>query len=395
MPAVRVVLEARTATRCPTCNYLNPLAGLRHVTECVSCAAPIDIAARVRANRTGGLTYTFGGYYDAVAEALLYEGDHELEDGSSGEASSINLRKVRSVVCACGAPLDTPAVGAADLRCGGCGSTTAVRWPDQRTREWDPRITYLVGDADDRGVVLRQKLDGTIVGCGQCGAPLARHGRQRAVVCSHCNAENFLSDAIWTKLFPRPEQHTFYLVYDLDEDAYASAFAYLLSENHYYFDAAEAAVVREKASPIQDRVLAARVKLALANEAKIEAEVARAIVSRTDLDAATIARVDKRLAQDVREHVADDKTSPAFIAHWLASRDDDVRALGARGARGDALRACAVDKSRNVRAVVAARKDTPADLLAVLRKDPDDTVRQAARTNASYQPGFLSKLFGA
>jgi hypothetical protein len=58
------------------------------------------------------------------------------------------------------------------------------------------------------------------------------------------------------------------------------------------------------------------------------------------------------------------------------------------------LRACATDPSREVREAIAARSDAPAEILATLRNDPDERVRQQARANPGYQPGFFTKLFG-
>jgi hypothetical protein len=205
----------------------------------VNCAGPIDVAGKIRDAWDGGLTYAFGGYYDAVAESLVYEGEHDLDDARESDGSPITLGKVRHFACHCGAPLEEPAAGAADLRCAKCGDLTPVRWPDESTREWDPRVAYLVGDAGDRGVALREKLEGTVVACGGCGAPLVQQARMRVLTCSHCRAENFLSDKVWTKLFPRPESHVFYLVYDLDDDAYADAIAFLITSTHYGFEGAE------------------------------------------------------------------------------------------------------------------------------------------------------------
>jgi hypothetical protein len=396
---MRVVLEARTATRCSTCRFLNPLAGLRHQAECSNCAEPIDVAGQIRDAYEGGLTYAFGGYYDAVAESLVYQDDqpHELEDGRESSGSPFTLRKVPHFACHCGTPLDTPAPGAADLRCSRCGDASPIRWPDDRTREWDPRITYLVGDAGDRGVKIRPKLEGTVVGCGNCGAPLDRDGRQRVVICTHCRSENFLSDQILTKLYPRPESHSFYIVYELDDEAYADAFVFLASTTHYGFEESQEKFIRDKTRAMKDRILAARVKRAITNESddsRIEEEVARAIVARSDLDAETVERLDERLSDSVRRKIVSDKTSAAFLGRWLASDDDDVRAIGARAAKGDALRACATDASPRVREIIAARADTPAEILAALRKDPDDDVREKARANASYQPGFFTRLLG-
>jgi hypothetical protein len=400
LDSMRVVLEAKTATRCKTCSYLNPLPGLRHETECVNCANPIDVAAKIRDGREGGLKYTFGGYYDAVAESLLYEGDHDLQDARDSQGSPFALRKVGHFACRCKAPLEAPAPGAADLRCGRCGNVTPVRWPDDGTRKWDKRIAYLVGDAGDRGVALRQKLEGTVVGCGNCGAPLAPQGRQRAVVCTHCRAENFLSDKIWTKLFPNPEEHAFYLVYELDEKAQAKAIAFLMHTGHYFFDKHQKKAIAGMQHAMEDRVRAERVQRVLDYENDDErdpvpADVAHEIVSRLDLDARTIEAVDVRLTDEVRRKVASDKINPKFLKRWLHSSHSGTRAIGARLAQGDALQNCAKDDSEDVRAVIAARHDAPPEIIAALRKDPSETVREKARANESYQPGFFTKLFGA
>jgi hypothetical protein len=352
-----------------------------------------------------GLTSAFGGYFDVVAESLLYDGEHELEVGGNDDSRLVEpggpkAHKRLSVACHCGGPLGQPTPGALDLRCAKCGDVTPVRWPDAQTREWDPRIAYVVGDAGDRGLELKQKVEGTVVKCGNCGAPLAQQGRQRALVCTHCQAENFLSDQVFTKLFPKPESHVFYLVYELDDDAYADAFAYLTAKEHVFFDDEQEELVRKRASPLGDRLLAAQVRRAIAksgypwDEDKLDEGVAREIASRSDLDADTMARIDKRLTNEVRRAIVSDRTSAPFVERWLASESPGTRAAAASFAKGEALRKCAADESYEVRAVVAGRADTPADILAKLRDDPDGNVREKARANASYQPGFFTKLFG-
>ena len=47
-----------------------------------------------------------------------------------------------------------------------------------------------------------------------------------------------------------------------------------------------------------------------------------------------------------------------------------------------------------MRAVIAARKSLPVELLKVLRKDSDPAVSAAARQNPNYQPGFFDRLLG-
>ena len=56
------------------------------------------------------------------------------------------------------------------------------------------------------------------------------------------------------------------------------------------------------------------------------------------------------------------------------------------------LTALATDVDPKVRACVAARRETPPDVLARLRKDPDAAVSATARKNPSYEPGFIERL---
>ncbi len=365
----------------------------------MNCAEPIDVAGQIRDRFEGGLSYWFGGYVDAFAESLLYgDGEHQVEDMSEGGGSPLTLRKVERFACHCGAALDTPAHAAKELRCTSCEDLTPIRWPDAQTREWDPRITFIVGDAGDRGVALKQKVEGTVVKCGNCGSPLAQQGRQRALVCSHCQTENFLSDQIWTKLFPRPEQHVFYLVYDLGEedDTYAEAFAFLSATTHYDFKKAQQKVIRAKAHEMRPRILAAKVKRALTNDtddSDLAEDVAREIIARDDLDKATMARIEKRMTHAVRSKIVNAGMSASFLRRWLRSMDEDVRAIAAHVAKGDALEKCATDKSVEVRLAVAGRKDAPPEMIAALRKDPNERVRDKARENPAYKPGFFEKLF--
>jgi hypothetical protein len=388
---MRVVLQARLDARCETCDIPTPVPGLRHDTVCMHCAKPINIAKLIRDARESGLKYWFGGYCDALAEAILYDADHDLADATNSR--SLRLRFVKRLACRCGAALEAPAPGAREVRCTQCGDAIPVRWPDAQTREWDPRITYLIGDAGDRGVALRQKLEGTVVGCGGCGAPLEQRDKRRALVCSHCKAESFLSDAVWTKLYPDPEAHVFHLVYDLDEDGLADAVASLVV-NRNYIQRQHYPRIVELHEAMKDRVIAAGVRRALAwPEEKLDVHVALALVARTDLSGDAIDSIDARLTNDFRDTI-EAQATPEFISRWVASEDSATRAIGAKRAGGADLEKCAKDPYPRVRAVIARRTDAPPEVIAILRKDGDSEVREHARKNPSFQPGLLTKLFG-
>src|SRR5450432_3844324 len=140
-------LEMRTSIRCNECSVRNPLPGLRESATCVQCGASCDVIA-VHANAcTGGVTYDFGGYRDCVAESLIEKDGHVLAEG---DGYIIPTRLVRTdAVCGCGSKLPIPEADAKNVTCASCKDVVAVRWPDDSTRKWDPRIWCIIGDSNE------------------------------------------------------------------------------------------------------------------------------------------------------------------------------------------------------------------------------------------------------
>jgi hypothetical protein len=387
-----LTLEMRVSVRCTRCNVRGPIAGLRQKTTCAGCAESLDLIALHAKSCDGGVQYCFGGYYDCVAEALLYGDGHELEGANDG---AVILRRMPPA-CACGATLPTPEPGVPSLTCAACHDTVPVRWPDATTQLWDPRLWCVIGDAGEAATPAKQPvMTGTVVSCGNCGGGLSQQGRRRALICTHCNASNFLSDAVWTKLFPLPEDHRFHLVYRFDDEALERLYTLLDAGKHYFFEDAEQALIKQRLAEVRERATLVRRERALAG-GPIALETARELAGWAAFPEADAARIDPRIDAAVRLELEKGPVAAGLLMAWARSSSPNSRTSAARTlpAGSPLLAELARDPSGEVRLALAGRETTPPDLLATLRKDGDAAVAAAAKANPSFQPGFFSRIFG-
>jgi predicted RNA-binding Zn-ribbon protein involved in translation (DUF1610 family) len=217
-------LEATASVLCPDCNARSPVPGLRDKITCASCTAPIDIAALAADVRDGGIRYPFGAYYDAPAEAFLFGYGRALKDIHDSDGTPMKLSRKDPKCSSCDSALPAPTIGQ-PFFCPSCGDEIAVRAPDDVTRLYDPRIHYVMNDAFGRGAAPSEKrAEGAALVCGNCGGELVADGKKRALACGHCKTRNFIGDAAWVKLHPRPSAHVFYIVYDVSDVAAARRF---------------------------------------------------------------------------------------------------------------------------------------------------------------------------
>ncbi len=400
-----VTLELRAASRCPQCAWLTPLPGLRTSVSCRQCAAPSDFAARARNGREGGLRYPFGGYYDALAEAaILLDDGQDCRDARDSQGTPVTLRREAPRCGACATALPLPADGASSIVCPGCGDDVAVRWPDDETRAWDPRLRCVIGDGKARGADVdartaqgAQGAQGAVVGCGRCGAPIAHAGgtpdRRRARACGHCGATNYLSDAAWLALFPLPDDHRCYLVYEVDARRLLALHDFIASGNKYWLR--DEAKARFEASHARARAAARAGVVAAVTAGTATEDELRGLAVDPALTADEAAAVDAHLHDRARAELL--ARAPAtLVVRWGGCGVEAVRvAVAGHAALPSAvLEALASDAAPAVRAVIARRGDAPEAIVARLRKDPDEAVVKAARANPTHRPGMLSRLFG-
>ena len=393
-----VTLELRVSVRCDACSVLTPMVGIRSIVSCRNCAARIDFVAKVKDSRDGGVRYPFGGYYDALAEAALVLKDGEdCHDARDSQGSPTALRRVAAPVClSCDRQLPIPDKGTTALRCGGCGDAVGVRWPDDETRSWDPRISCIVGDGLHSQHETREaRTQGTLISCGQCGAPLTgdQTDRRRARTCTHCSAVNYLGDAAILALFPQPEWHRSFLVYDVTDELHRTLYKRFTGKGSHY------SIEDDRLAELE----AAHAKALVEHRGETIAEIARGEASPEELEhfatdraltADEAAAIDSVLDEDQRERLAKTAVAP-LVQRWITSPNVDTRERAANNpALGvDALVKLAEDPDAVVRIAAAGRSELPKEVLARLRKDANSEVVRAVKQNPSYKPGFFEKLF--
>jgi hypothetical protein len=377
---VIVTLELQVSARCHACSVLTPMVGIRNRLSCRGCAAAIDFEAKVKDSRDGGVTYPFGGYYDVLAEASTVLADGEkCQDASDSSGSPTALKRVGGPACpTCSAGVDVPVRGAESLSCRGCGDVVGVRWPDDETRTWDPRIYCIVGDGLAPKQAAREaRTQGTLISCGQCGAPLTgdQTDRRRARTCAHCSAVNYLGDAAILALFPQPEWHRSYLVYDVDDKLHLALCQRMLreEENHYFLEDDQVAAVQRTRAKLLSTIIGDPASLSEAAAKQYDDEL-----------------------DDTGRDLLLDKAGASLVKRWARSKSDTLRKQVARhqACPADALVGLAADPNSEIRAIAAARPELPPEVIAKLRKDSDEDVAKAAKSNLSYKPGFFEKLFG-
>jgi hypothetical protein len=394
-----VTLEMRVACRCPGCSVLTPIPGIRRALSCRNCAQPLDFVAIAGDSRIGGVRYPFGGCYDVVVEALFLLDDGEpCNDARDSHGTPVELQRATPSCRACSTRLPLPTNGATTIACPGCSDDIPVRWPDDETREWDPRITCIIGDGKHVTPPASSSpgTEGEVVACGGCGAPLAsadRSDRRRSRTCTHCGGTNTLPDAAWLALFPLPTDHSVFLVYDLDfETEYGLlALAKLLDAKSHRLAARE----RDLHGRYQAHQAAER---AATLEALRRREAAGDRVERLALDPTLTdeeaALVDANLDDHARARIGP-RCSWALVSRWVGSSSADLRTIAATHPNAPAtiLSALAADPDASVRAKVAGHPNAPAAVLSRLRKDRIDEVREAVRGNSSYRPGLFERVF--
>lgn len=390
-----LTLEMRTSVRCPECKTLTPLPGLRDRVTCISCTATIDVDAVHKTKFVKGVHFAFSSSRDSVLEALLGN-DGDALDLIEFEDTPTAMRRIPAQCTACEALLGPPSASAESIACPKCADAISVRWPDEETRRWDPRLWCVFGDGKDRGgkdrgvAPAKSDATATVIHCAGCGAALNPEGKKRTVICAHCDAPNFLPDALWMKLLPRGEDHRVYLLYQLDDatlaDLYASMPQWLNREQRKIalelLLSMKLELTAERAESL-DEALDDHQRRTLAKE-----PLARALF-------AVWAKSDEESRRSIA--AAAQATPPELLLLLARDRLARVRTTVARraGLSAQLLDALAEDSDAQVRAEIAARPETSPQTLAKLKKDSDEAVREAAKANPSAPAsGFFQRLFG-
>ena len=96
-----------------------------------------------------------------------------------------------------------------------------VRPADDEIKQFHPKAIGVINDSrgfDVNPDTIENKNQTIVFSCMTCGAGLKldKHS-ERLMKCSYCDNENYLPDAIWSRLHPYKEPERMYLIIDLEE----------------------------------------------------------------------------------------------------------------------------------------------------------------------------------
>jgi DNA-directed RNA polymerase subunit RPC12/RpoP len=441
-------IKVKLSVLCPSCNARTQLAGLRRAPICHRCLKQLSLSEML-IRKTPAIKYYFGGGRDIVQDAIALIEEGQPGSFSAEEEYKLEYWRQRPSCLSCGAPYSDEAIlnAGSEIACS-CGVSTPVRRGDPGLLELDERIACVIGDAGETQVVQRP-AQSMVLSCMSCGAGLKADGKSRTVTCTYCGSANYLPDDAWQHMHPVPPEHPFFLVIDANPFVDVMArlpFCYTPAGIEHDGDCSIDRLVESLESAIAPKIMLRGERLQRAKTDLIErlktlllpgnrkylemvmhskapyGKVAHWLLLTLPESEALVPALWSMGGDELLEQAFDENAPAAFLVVVARSGDVSTRlrlaqrttlpaeAAGALAADADAgVRAAlaarqdlpehlvtqlASDKEVSVRGAVARNRATPAELLKQLRKDPAAEVQALARQNASYQPGFFSRLLG-
>jgi len=105
------------------------------------------------------------------------------------------------------------------VKCGKCSHAMPIKLPDDFIHDFHPKAIAVVNDSGgiDEAERNTDKKSMLVFSCMSCGAGLELEADTgRTIKCKYCDNENYLPDAIWTKLHPHKEVSPLFVILDLD-----------------------------------------------------------------------------------------------------------------------------------------------------------------------------------
>ncbi len=206
---------------CPGCNTLHALTGLHEKETCQNCGKVIPLFDFFRQHLFGGpetIKY-MNGFLSGTIQ--------KIGGGSVGQAGAYKMTySSKAAYCEeCEKYADEKNIMDAiknkkPYKCPACGNIMPVKPADYYMKQVHPKIIGILNDsegADSMEKVIEEKKAMVVFSCMTCGAGLQlSEDTGRMIKCPYCNNENYLPDAIWTKLHPDKEVDPFFVILDLD-----------------------------------------------------------------------------------------------------------------------------------------------------------------------------------
>lgn len=208
--------------------------GINEIQVCQNCGKNIMLEKFFTSQLLGAADITKYMY-------AYLSGNVEQIGGTGGAGSTGSYRLAYSSMPAhceeCGVNIDETEILNAlkekrPVTCSNCGHKMPVKPADNFIKNFHPKAIAVVNDSggfdsDDRSA---EKNSMVIFKCMGCGAGLELNtDTGRTMKCSFCGNENYLPDAVWTKLHPDKEICPLFVILDIDGKDMEDAVNYFLS----------------------------------------------------------------------------------------------------------------------------------------------------------------------
>lgn len=201
---------------CPGCNNYHAVSGIVDTDVCRNCGKHLNVKGVLIDNMFGFMDREkyINGYLSGGIEQMGGSGAYKLEYSSMPPYCEECFAVIPEDAIAAAVESGNP------FTCIACGHKMPVRKADNALKEFHPKAIGVLNDSSgsDSGRAEKDKDSLLVYKCSTCGAALElSDDTKRTIQCRYCDNENYLPDAIWTKLHPNREVQPLFVVMDLNE----------------------------------------------------------------------------------------------------------------------------------------------------------------------------------
>lgn len=197
-------LFVRLIPQCPSCGNPTPVGEIVDSDSCLHCGqefSPIKILSQV---------FTV---HDEVLELTGVEMNmgRPVTIMTPFQASFLYVRCQRCQTCKTDFDLHQYAEGRAKggFYCAGCGTWHSVRIAPSALANVVPGASLIIGEMS---MAPKGPSAPVVYSCAQCQGALQVTGAERTIVCTYCQASNFLPDSLWEYLHQQPQAPRIFFV---------------------------------------------------------------------------------------------------------------------------------------------------------------------------------------
>jgi DNA-directed RNA polymerase subunit RPC12/RpoP len=219
---------------CPGCGSLHSLSGVHECETCQQCGKVIpleeffhrqifsaaDTVKYMNAFVSGTIEQMGGGQ---VGQAGAYKMTYSSRTAYCEECFKAAEEKDIMESLNTNQPYNCPA----------CGHKMPVKQADDFIRRFHPKAIGILNDSEGTDYMEKdadEKKSMIVFSCMTCGAGLnLTDDAGRMIKCPYCNNENYLPDAIWSKLHPDKEVDPFFVILDTDGSDMQSSLDYFMT----------------------------------------------------------------------------------------------------------------------------------------------------------------------